>query len=378
MKIAGRAEIGIVGGGIVGTALAVAFSRQGKSVVLWDREERPVGASIRNFGLVWPMGQPPGKLWRRALRSRERWLELSRLAGFSAIENGSLHLAANDLEAGVLREFLEQPGLSGFAGELWKPDTIRQRAPGARHDAVIGGLFSPHEVTVDGREALPALWRWLAQEGRVTLLSDAAVQRIEMPAVHTAKGTWEVDQVFVATGAELRILYPDIFRTSGITNCKLQMWRTPVQPDGWRLGPSLCGGLTLLHYGAFARCPSLPQLRKNFEASHPDYIANGIHVLASQNALGEVVLGDTHHYGLTHDPFLHESLDILVRRYLETFAVMPDTRVQERWFGIYAKLAGATEFIAHPEPGVTIVNGLGGNGMTLSFGLAEELAQSNP
>jgi len=119
-------------------------------------------------------------------------------------------------------------------------------------------------------------------------------------------------------------------------------------------------------------------LRKNFEASHPDYIANGIHVLASQNALGEVVLGDTHHYGLTHDPFLHESLDILVRRYLETFAVMPDTRVQERWFGIYAKLAGATEFIAHPEHGVTIVNGLGGNGMTLSFGLAEELAQSNP
>ncbi len=374
MNIVGKAEIGIVGAGIVGTALAVAFSERGKKVVVWDREERPVGASIRNFGLVWPMGQPPGALWRRALRSRERWLELSRTAGFAAVENGSLHIATTEMEAKVLGEYMTQPELTGFQGELWDSSTIRAKAPGARADAATAGLWSPHEVTVDGREALPALWRWLTLEGRATVISDAAVSRIEMPAVHTAQGVWEVDEVYVSTGADLRILYPDTLRSAGITNCKLQMWRTPAQPGGWRIGPTLCGGLTLLHYAAFANCPSLPKLRSGFEHTHPEYLANGIHVLASQNALGEVVLGDTHHYGLTHDPFLHENLDALVRRYLETFAVMPDTRVQERWFGIYAKKAGATEFIAHPEPGVTVVNGLGGNGMTLSFGLAEELA----
>ncbi|MBP0017082.1 MAG: hypothetical protein J7647_05915 [Cyanobacteria bacterium SBLK] len=40
---------------------------------------------------------------------------------------------------------------------------------------------------------------------------------------------------------------------------------------------------------------------------------------------------------------------------------------------MYAKLLEKNEFIAHPESGVTIVNGLSSVGMTLSFGLAEEV-----
>ena len=48
--------------------------------------------------------------------------------------------------------------------------------------------------------------------------------------------------------------------------------------------------------------------------------------------------------------------------------------VIETWNGVYAKgTRGETEVILEPEPGVWIVNALGGAGMTLSFGLAEEV-----
>jgi hypothetical protein len=41
--------------------------------------------------------------------------------------------------------------------------------------------------------------------------------------------------------------------------------------------------------------------------------------------------------------------------------------------GVYARIPGKTDLIAHPQPGVTIINAMGGAGMTLSLGLAEEL-----
>src|SRR5690606_12854799 len=66
-----RADIAVVGGGIVGLAVALATARQGRQVVLFERSDPAVGASVRNFGLVWPIGQPTGPTHDLALRSRE-------------------------------------------------------------------------------------------------------------------------------------------------------------------------------------------------------------------------------------------------------------------------------------------------------------------
>jgi len=100
----------------------------------------------------------------------------------------------------------------------------------------------------------------------------------------------------------------------------------------------------------------------------------GVHVLVSQNGDGGLTLGDTHEYGASHDPFQRAAYDRLVLAYLDEFARIPERSIVEHWTGYYPKLAGRSELVLTPMPGVTLVNALGGAGMTLSFGLAEEIA----
>jgi glycine/D-amino acid oxidase-like deaminating enzyme len=50
-----------------------------------------------------------------------------------------------------------------------------------------------------------------------------------------------------------------------------------------------------------------------------------------------------------------------------------DWQLIQSWHGIYPKMTnGESDVFLQPNQGVFIINGLGGAGMTLSFGFAEE------
>jgi glycine/D-amino acid oxidase-like deaminating enzyme len=149
--------------------------------------------------------------------------------------------------------------------------------------------------------------------------------------------------------------------------------RLVSQPGDWRIGPALCGGLSMIHYPGFQAAVSLPALRKRYEEQYATHLNWGIHVMASQNGSGELTIGDSHEYGLVHDPFDKEFINNMITDYLHTFANFKDWKLLQSWHGIYPKMMnGETELIRDIEPGVTVINGVGGNGMTLSFGLCEQ------
>ena len=366
-------EIAIVGAGIVGLAHALAAARRGHRVTVFERSGQAVGASIRNFGMVWPIGQPPGKLRDRALRSRQIWLEMADKGGFFADPVGSLHLAYHADELRVIEEFVAIAQTHDYPAQLLTAAEVAAQSPAAVTEGLLGALGSTTEVIVDPREAIQTLPTVLQTAFGVDVQFGATVTAISHPHLTVNGETWRADHIFVCSGADFETLYPDLYRTSGITKSKLQMMRTGPQPQGYRIGPALCGGLTLTHYGAFADCPSLPALKQRFQAELPFAIDWHIHVMMSQNGLGELILGDSHEYGLTFDPFDRADINEFVLTYLKGFAHVPSFDIAATWHGVYAKLPGQTEWIAQPEIGVTVVNALGGAGMTLSFGLAEEV-----
>lgn len=366
-----HADLAIVGAGIVGLAHALAAVRRGLRVVVFERNERAVGASIRNFGLPWPVGLALTPLHERALRGRAVWLEAAAKAGFWCKENGSLFLAYHADEQAVLEEFEQAASDSIFS--MVTPSEVERHTPAGVIDGLRAGLFSATELTIDPREAIRKLPEWLAREFSVAFRFGTPVNAIALPCIETANETWHVERAIVCSGADFETLYPQVFAASGLTKCKLQMLRTAPQPAGWRLGPTLCAGLTMARYDNFAGCPSVIALRERLARDWPEQTHWGIHVMLAQNGAGELVFGDTHEYGLTFDPFDSERANHLILNYLNSFARAPQFEIAERWHGIYSKLNGQSEFVAEPEPGVTIVQITNGLGMTLSFGLAEEI-----
>ena len=367
-----NADIIIVGAGIIGLAHAYMAGKSGKKVVVFERSPAAVGASIANFGMLWPIGQTAGRMFDLAAQSRKLWFEVLDASKIPYKNHGSLHIACNKEEEAVGKEFAEIGPAHGYECAWLNRDAALAKSTALNPETVMGALWSGTEATVDPREVLRLLPEFLREQHNVDFHWGCPVFGIEGGRVQTAKGTWQAEQVIVCSGSDFESLYPDFFATRGLTRCKLQMLRTKVQPSGWELGPSLAGGLTFRFYPSFRICSTLPALRKRIAEDIPEYDQFGIHTMISQTTAGELTLGDSHDYGLQPSPFNRDEIDALILRHLNTFVRVPDLSVAERWYGVYSKHPDEPYIRFRPESAVEVVTGLGGAGMTLSFGVAAE------
>jgi D-hydroxyproline dehydrogenase subunit beta len=366
-------DVVIVGGGIIGLSFAWQAAKAGRSVLVVERERQAMGATTRNFGMIWPIGQPLGPRRDRAQRSRALWLELGALAQFDVQRCGSLHVACAADEARVLSEFADRAGAAGHNVLLLDGEGARSRFPNLR-SAVRLAMFSDTELVVDPREVPSALSAFLREQHSVAFRTDITVIGVDDGLVRFANGDGcRAGLVIVCPGDDMRTLFPDLFRERLLRRCKLQMQRTAPQPNGWRFGPHLAGGLTLLHYEAFANCPSLPDLVSRMDEELPEHRRLGIHVMMSQNARGECVIGDSHEYEGEITQFESDRIDALVTEYLRSFVRIPDQRIEARWSGFYAKDPTSHQTVIAVDDRTVLVSGLGGAGMTLGPVTGEEL-----
>ena len=363
----------VIGAGIAGLAITRSLAERGYVVTVFERNEKAVGASIRNFGMIWPIGQPNGKLYERALVSKSIWKQVCNEANLWYEEKGSLHAAYNELEQKVIKEFVEANKSIRPVAVLSAREAV-QKSEALNPENLKCALWSEDEMIIESRVVMEKLPSYFAEKYGVTYHFNTAITSIEYPAAKSGKRSWEADEIYICNGADFETLYPDVFQANDFLKCKLQMMRFVSQDNNWRIGPSLCGGLSLIHYKGFEVAPSLPLLKSYYQQNLPYYLNWGIHVMVSQNAEGELTVGDSHEYALVHDPFDKQFINQLILDYLKQFARFKNWQLLQTWNGIYPKITnGKTDFIHSPEQGVTIVNGLGGAGMTLSFGLAEEV-----
>jgi FAD dependent oxidoreductase TIGR03364 len=369
-----KVDVAIVGAGILGLAHAYFAAKRGRSVVVFERTPRAQGASVRNFGMIWPIGQRAGTVHQTATRSRQIWNEILDAADLPYRPTGSLHVVYHEDEADVAREFVERGPELGYACRWLGPAEMLAKSAAVNPTGLIGGIWSPTELTVDPRQILAKLPSFLAEKFGVQFRFGTAVRSIQLPRIEAGSEAWNATQAIVCGGDDFETLYPELFATSAIDRCKLQMMRTAPQKGGWQLGPSLAAGLTLRFYPAFEICTAtLPKYKNRVARELADYDRFAIHTLVSQTADGALTLGDSHEYGLAVDIFNKTEIDELVMKNVREFLVAPDLSIAQRWYGVYAKHPDKPWVAIEAAPGVRIVTAVGGSGMTLSFGLAEQM-----
>jgi glycine/D-amino acid oxidase-like deaminating enzyme len=210
----------VVGGGLVGAAIAWGLARRGLAVALLDEGDVALRASRGNFGLVWVqskgLGAPWYQRWSRA--SAAFWPELARALGaasgldLSLSQPGGVHLCLSEaeLEERALRmaRMREEAGNEGFEYRMLSAGDVRDLLPGLG-PAVIGGSWTPYAGHVGSLALLHALHRGFAAAGG-DYLPGARVERLA-GAPHD----------FALEAAGRRLAAPRIVLAAGLGNAEL-------------------------------------------------------------------------------------------------------------------------------------------------------------
>jgi FAD dependent oxidoreductase TIGR03364 len=361
----------IVGGGVLGLMHAVQARRRGLDVVHLEREAAPRGATVRNFGLVWVGGRAGGPELALAQRARTLWAELGELipaAGFRP--HGSLTIATDDAELTVLKEAVARPDAAERGFELLDRRAATALNPALRGE-FTGALLCRRDAIVEPRSVPAAFLGYLSGAGAGYAWQPGREAVAVAPhAVRDHTGAWHRgDLVVLCPGAaHTGIAGPHLagYPRPPVRRVRLQMLQTAALST--ELTTSLADGDSLRYYPAYdlpGRAALVPQ--------SPVAAATAAQLLLVQRLDGSLTIGDTHSYEEPFDFDTDERPYTHLRARAEQLLGAPLPPVRRRWAGVYSQVTGPDLYHrSQVAPGVVLVTGVGGRGMTCAPAIAEE------
>ncbi|MBI2167814.1 MAG: L-2-hydroxyglutarate oxidase [Candidatus Omnitrophica bacterium] len=191
----------IIGGGIIGTTIALELARRGAGPVTVLEKESSLGrhASGRNSGVIHSgINQKPGSLKARmCVEGSKRLREYCRKKNVPMNECGTLVAARRPEEIKVLERLLAMGRQSGVPGlEIIDERELKKREPRALG---MAALLSPTGAAVDSRALLNSLAED-AHEEDVRFELARSVVRIDGHRILTSDGEWKADHIINSAG----------------------------------------------------------------------------------------------------------------------------------------------------------------------------------
>jgi glycine/D-amino acid oxidase-like deaminating enzyme len=204
----------VIGGGLVGAAIAYGLVCDGLGVALLDEGDVAFRASRGNFGLVWVqskgVGAPHYQRWTR--RSAAEWPALAKeLEARTAIalgyeRPGGVHLCLGDEEFAARRQMMQrlaaESGNFGFEYRMLDRGELADMLPGLGPE-VSGGSFTRYDGHAGSLNLLHALHKAFAGLGGVYLPNSRVTGATAAPAdfrIPLAGGEIRAPKVVLAAG----------------------------------------------------------------------------------------------------------------------------------------------------------------------------------
>lgn len=204
-QVPAKADVVVIGGGIVGVSTAWFLAKQGVSVVLCEKGHIAGEQSGRNWGWVRIQGRDPREIpmMQESLRI---WAglegEIGEDVGFT--RGGCLFTANSEKQLEALGAWVKTAEEFGIGTRLLSAAELRQHVSGAAVEWA-GALYTETDGRAEPHKAAPAISRAAARAGAV-MLTSCAVRGVEtsagrVSAVVTEHGTIKTTTVLCAAGA---------------------------------------------------------------------------------------------------------------------------------------------------------------------------------
>ena len=197
----------VIGGGIIGTALAWHLSRRGAKVVLVERAFLASGASGANLGLLLASSLAPGPLLELAIRSLDQYAraqcDLARPIGFE--RRGSIEVLWTAADRTTREQLADRQRAVGLAIGLLNPGDARRLEPSLPND-LAGAAFAAGDASVNPFAAVAAFAAAATKCG-AGIAPQTAVTAINthggrVRSVETTRGSIGARTVINAAGAD--------------------------------------------------------------------------------------------------------------------------------------------------------------------------------
>lgn len=333
-----KADVIVVGGGIVGVSSAYFLKKAGLDVVLVEQEDLGYGASGRNAGYLWVHNREKGiqlDLTRAGLEIYEEEFVPALGNTFEYRRNGGMTYFYTEEQKKVFEEFVESRNRDGVEMDLLDGDTARKYAP-ILNDNVLGSTYCPEDGQIVTRKLVRGLGNLCSYLG-VRIYENNAVLNIitkndQVQGVRTISGEIYAEKVVLATGVWSKLLGRNLGLEIPINPERLGVLKTTPLPK--MLDKVVYGPLGAKQYAGFRDLPSFRE--EHFLGKDEDPDAGLEHLeLFAQLDDGSLVIGAPMDYpeDLEMYPTL-AGLRLTINTFLNEFPHFKNVGVDSVWAGL--------------------------------------------